>query len=97
MKVPFPELRQAILTALYRDRRPRWGGEYLVYNDRLWYLVYQLTPLRGASRADLKMYKDNMWGLLGLLQCLEKTNDPEVRGKVSVKIGQPSCNKFIHQ
>eukprot|EP00904_Undaria_pinnatifida_P009047 jgi/Undpi1/5272/HiC_scaffold_2.g00553.m1 len=29
-------------------------------------------------RADLKMYKNNMWGLLGLLQCLEKTNDPEV-------------------
>ena len=31
------------------------------------------------------MYKNNMWGLLGLLQCLEKTNDPEVRGKVSAK------------
>ncbi|CAM9913925.1 unnamed protein product, partial [Laminaria digitata] len=23
------------------------------------------------------MYKDNMWGLLGLLQCLEKVGDPE--------------------
>lgn len=28
-------------------------------------------------RADLKMYKDNMWGLLGLFQCLEKAGDPE--------------------
>lgn len=32
-----------------------------------------------VSRADLKMYKNNMWGLLGLLQCLEKAGDPEVR------------------
>ena len=33
-------------------------------------------------REDLKMYPRNMWGLLGLHQCLEKAgkgSDPEVR------------------
>ncbi|CAN0528360.1 unnamed protein product, partial [Ectocarpus sp. 12 AP-2014] len=28
-------------------------------------------------RADLTMYPSNMWGLLGLNQCLDKAGDPE--------------------
>lgn len=32
-----------------------------------------------AIRSDLEKYKDNMWGLLGLYQCLQQAGDPEVR------------------
>lgn len=31
------------------------------------------------------MYKDNLWGLLGLYQGLRKMGDPEVRGGGSTK------------
>lgn len=48
-------------------------------------LVHQPTPVRvtidSTIRDDLKMYPSNMWGLLGLRQCLDKAGkggDPEV-------------------
>ena len=49
-----------------------------------------------SCRADLKMYPKNMWGLLGLHQCLEKAGkggDPEVGGQVVIP---SSVSTLIH-
>lgn len=36
-----------------------------------------LEEATAVFRSNLKMYKENMWGLLGLYQCLEKAGDPQ--------------------
>lgn len=42
------------------------------------------------------MYKDNMWGLLGLYQCLKEVADPEVSSVSKNEESKASSPSSIH-
>ncbi|CAM9191045.1 unnamed protein product [Hapterophycus canaliculatus] len=75
----FDHLREAVRldTGLAYDEP--WGW-MVPARHALGALLLEQGHIREATevfRADLKMYPSNMWGLLGLHQCLAKAGDPE--------------------
>ncbi|CAM9477756.1 unnamed protein product [Ectocarpus fasciculatus] len=75
----FEHLREAVRldTSLVYDEP--WGW-MVPSRHALGALLLEQGHIQEATevfRADLKMYPSNMWGLLGLSQCLDKAGDPE--------------------
>jgi len=51
------------------------------FDTAIWPLICRRFTVHVVTREDLKMYPRNIWGLLGLHQCLEEAGkgaDPEV-------------------
>ncbi|CAM9382484.1 unnamed protein product [Choristocarpus tenellus] len=77
--IAFEHLREAVRHDMGLKYDEPWGwmqptrhalGALLLEQDH----VEEATEV---FRVDVKLYRDNMWGLLGLFQCLEKAGDPQ--------------------
>lgn len=78
-KVAFDHLREAVRLDMGLMYEEPWAW-MVPAAHALGALLLEQGQVREATevfRSDLEKYKDNMWGLLGLYQCLQQAGDPE--------------------
>ena len=94
----FDHLRRGVNLSLNLAYNEPWGQMQPVRHilGALLFEQGEIEEAEAVYRADIKLWKDNMWGLLGLKLCLEARGDaPEELAKVTALFNERSSRADI--